>query len=95
MIDFEDEHNHMRAAFGPYAAFSAFFAAARFNFASAARLSAQRFFVATMIRFMPSVLIRRFSGFDPARDNAWDCPLIAAHLFFWASAIRRRLAALT
>jgi hypothetical protein len=91
----QDELNKMGAAFGPYAAFSTFFAAARFNFASAARLSAQRFFVAAMIRFMPSALIRRFCGFDPAREGAWDCPLIAAHLCFWASAIRRREAALT
>ena len=82
-----------------YAAFSAaflarvFFTAARVAFASSARLSAQRFFVAAMIRFMPSSLIRRFAGSDPAGDITWDCPLIAAHLFFWASAIRRRDAA--
>ena len=71
------------------------FAAARFAFASSARLSAQLFFVAATIRFLPSSLIRRFGGSDPASDSAWDCPLIAAHLFFWASAIRRRDAAET
>jgi len=69
------------------------FAAARFAFASSARLSAQRFFVAAMIRFMPSSLIRRFGTSDPADDLAWDRPLMAAHLLFWASAIRRRDAA--
>jgi len=60
----------------PYAALSiaflapVFFATARFALASSARLSAQRCFVAAMIRFMPSSLIRRLASSGRASDIA-------------------------
>src|ERR1017187_9922960 len=67
-----------------------FFAVAPCDFA-AALCNRQRFFVAAMILAIPSLLIRRL-GFG-AFGVAGNVPLIAAHRFFCASAIRRRVAA--
>jgi len=63
--------------------------------AFAALANRQRFFVAAIIRFMPSSLIRRlgFGGSDVARDGGSDVTLIAAHRRCWASFMRRRAAA--
>src|ERR1035438_1941198 len=58
---------------------------------AAALCNRQRFFVAAMILAIPSLLIRRL-GFG-AFGVAGNVPLIAAHRFFCASAIRRRVAA--
>lgn len=63
--------------------------------AFAALANRQRFFVAEIIRFMPSALIRRlgFDGSDVDRDGGSDVPLIAAHRRCWASFMCRRAAA--
>jgi hypothetical protein len=78
--------------------FAAFLAPAGRSFAASARLSAQRRFVASEMARLPAALIFRF-GFDgsgrAADAGSSDSALIAAHLFLWPSAIRRRAAALT
>jgi hypothetical protein len=75
--------DHTHAALGIPAFFArVIFATARLAFASRARISAQRFLVAAMIRFIPSSLIRRFGRCAAAVELAWECPLMAAHLFF-------------
>src|ERR1022692_5074210 len=65
----------------------AFLAATGSGFAAAALFAAHRFFVAAMIRFMPSSLMRRFafgaSGAADALVPLWN----AAHRFFCAAAI--------
>jgi hypothetical protein len=75
-----------------------FFGAAFFavdGSALAAFANRQRFFVAAMIRFIPSSLIRGlgFGASTAAGTDGSDSPLIAAHRFFWPAAIRRRAAA--
>jgi hypothetical protein len=71
-----------------------------FRYAAEARAAAfckrQRFFVAAMILFMPSALIRRlgFEGSGAGSDGASISPLILAHRASCASAIFLRDAAL-
>ena len=75
---------------------AAFFAAADWAFAASAFCNRHRFFVAAIIRFIPSSLIRRF-GFDGsgvAGADGLDSPLIFAHLALCEIAIFRRTAAL-
>ena len=62
---------------------AAFLAAARFALASSDRFCAQYFLVAAIIRFMPSVLMRRLGRSGEISEPA----LIAAHLFFCANAM--------
>ena len=66
--------------------------------AFAVRLSAQRRFEASEMARLPAALIFRlgFARSDLAADSGVvDAAFIAAHRFFWPSAIRRRAAALT
>ena len=82
------------ATFFPAAFLEAtFFAGADF---AAALCKRQRFFVAAMILFMPSALIRRLGlgGFAVVADGSSISPLILAHRAFWAKAIFLREAAL-
>src|ERR1035438_7547748 len=73
--------------------FVVFFVPAGCSFAASARLSAQRRFVASEMARLPAALIFRlgFAGSGLAADSAF----VAAHLFLWPWAIRRRAAALT
>jgi hypothetical protein len=65
----------------------AFLAATGSGFAAAALFAAYRFFVAAMILFKPSSLMRRF-GFGNSGADVTFLPLwSAAHRFFWATAI--------
>src|SRR5262249_52326854 len=61
----------------------------------AALFNAQRFFVASLIAFLPAALILRlrFATFGAVSEGTSDSPLILAHLAFWAAAIFRRAAA--
>jgi hypothetical protein len=68
---------------------TAFFAGAF----AAAFCKRQRFFVAAMILFIPSSLIRRFAFGALAGAGGSDSPLILAHRFLCAIAILRRAAA--
>ena len=62
---------------------------------AAAFCNRQRFFVAAMIRFKPSGLIRRFGlGAFTLACAGFDSPRAFAHRAFCAAAILRRAAAL-
>src|ERR1035438_5029082 len=78
--------------------FVVFFVPAGCSFAASARLSAQRRFVASEMARLPAALIFRlgFAGSGLAADSGFlGSAFIAAHLFFWPSAMRRRAAAPT
>jgi hypothetical protein len=64
-----------------------------YAFFAAAFANRHRFFVAAMILFIPSGLIRRFAFGAFFMTGAGDVPLIAAHRFFCARAMQRRVAA--
>ena len=77
---------------------AAFLAPAGCAFAVSPRLSAQRRCEASEMARLPAALIFRlgFGGAGLAADpGVLDSAFIAAHRFFWPSAIRRRAAALT